>query len=167
MGMTMTWQTTLEAMQANWPDAVTPQSAYVIMVQRLAALLQENARLALAPHALSFTEFEILATLRSAPPPHELIPSALYDALLISSGGLTKVLKSLERRGLIARPQRDGDRRRRPVALTSDGRELAEAAMRSVQKADAERLRPSRQTDANYLQLAQLTKPVLSALEPA
>jgi DNA-binding MarR family transcriptional regulator len=163
--MIMAWQTTLESMQANWPGAVTPQSAYVIMVQRLAALLQENARLALVPHGLSFTEFEMLAALRSAPPPHELIPSALYDALLISSGGLTKVLKSLERRGLIARPQRDGDRRRRPVALTSKGCELAEAAMRSVQKADAERLRRSQQTDADYRQLAQLTEAVLSALE--
>lgn len=137
-------------MRENWPEAATRQGAWVIMVQRLAALLQANARAALTPLELGFTEFEILAALRSSPPPHELVPSALYGAILISSGGLTKALKALETRGLIVRPLRPGDRRRRPIALTAEGRVLAEAAMRAVQRADSDRLQHAKLTKAEY-----------------
>ncbi|OIQ79334.1 transcriptional regulator SlyA [mine drainage metagenome] len=38
--------------------------------------------------------------------------------MLITSGGLTKVLMQLEERGLVTRPAHDGDRRIKPVALT-------------------------------------------------
>jgi len=151
----MDFASTLKNIKANWPEAATPQSACAIMVQRFAALLQANARSALAPHGLSFTEFETLATLRSSPTPHELNPTALYDALLISSGGLTKVLKSLEERGLVARPERLGDRRKRPIALTATGRRLAEAAMTSVQAADAAKLEGASFEEADYERLAR------------
>ena len=38
--------------------------------------------------------------------------------MLITSGGLTKVLMQLEERELITRPRHDGDKRIKPVALT-------------------------------------------------
>ena len=57
--------------------------------------------------------------------------------MLISSGGLTKLLKGVQRRGLIARPPSDADHRSRPIALTPEGQVLAERAMAVVQAAEA------------------------------
>jgi DNA-binding MarR family transcriptional regulator len=154
-------------MRENWPEAVTPQSECAIKAQRLAALLQDWAQQSLAPFGLGFTEFEMLCALRAHPAPHRMLPSALYDALLISSGGLTKVLKGLEARGLVSRPAPCGDRRCRPVALTGDGRALVEAAMAEVQRADEARLRDTGLTGADYAALARLLGATLRGLEPA
>ena len=121
----------------NWPDMMTPQLALAVMVQRLARLAQDMTRDTLAPFGLSVTEFEVLAALRSHPRPHRVMPSQLYDAVLISSGGLTKVLKGLEARPLIERPMAEGDGRLRPIELTAAGRGAVEQAMRAVQAVDA------------------------------
>ncbi|MCC2113728.1 MAG: MarR family transcriptional regulator [Hyphomicrobiales bacterium] len=161
----MTQKTIHQLIRDNWPDAATAQSAWILMIQRLAALLQANARAALAPLDLTFTEFEILAVLRSSAPPHELVPSALYNAILISSGGLTKALKALETRGLVARPLRSGDRRRRPIVLTAEGRNLAEAAMRAVQCADTDRLQYAELTKAEYTRLTETLSRALSSFD--
>ena len=49
--------------------------------------------------------------------------------MLLTSGGLSKVMAQLEARGLIARLCRDDDRRIKPVRLTTDGQALIEQAM--------------------------------------
>jgi len=164
MGTTVL-EDTLTMMRENWPEAFNQRSSCVVMIQRLAALMQANARDVLARFQLGFTEFEILVALRAAPPPHELLPSALYDAVLISSGGLTKASKALEARGLVARPERPGDRRRRPIALTATGKALIEAAMAAVQAADAERLRVSHMSNADYARFERVLSRVLSGFE--
>lgn len=161
----MTPKTIHQLIRANWPEAANQQGAWILMVQRLAALLQANARAALAPLNLTFTEFEILAALHSSPPPHELVPSALYDAIVISSGGLTKALKALESRGLIARPLRPGDRRRRPIALTTTGRKLAETAMRAVQRADTDRLKNAELTAAEHTAIIDALSRILASFD--
>lgn len=127
----------LDRMATHWPDASTDQAAATIALQRLARRLGRVAAEALAPLDLTPAEFELLAALRAHAPPHRLTPTELYDAMLISSGGLTKLLKGLEGRGLVARPVSDADRRSRPVALTPEGRALAERAMAAVQAAEA------------------------------
>ncbi|MGK9063748.1 MarR family winged helix-turn-helix transcriptional regulator [Stutzerimonas chloritidismutans] len=105
-------------------------------MQRLARLLERIAAEALAPLDLTPASFEVLAALRVQPAPHQLTPTDLYEAMLISSGGLTKLVKTLERRGLVTRPFSDDDRRSRPIALTAEGRALAEHAMLAVQTAE-------------------------------
>ncbi|MEN9986955.1 MAG: hypothetical protein RI925_2457 [Pseudomonadota bacterium] len=83
----------------------------------------------LARHGLSSAEFDLLATLRNAEPEHTLTPSQLLTQMLLTSGGLSKVMAQLEARGLIARLCRDDDRRIKPVRLTTDGKALIEQAM--------------------------------------
>lgn len=129
--------TLLDRIAAHWPEASGDQVATTVAVQRLARLLGRVAADALTPLDLSPAEFELLAALRSNAPPHRLTPTELYDAMLISSGGLTKLLKGLQQRGLVARPPNDTDRRSRPVALTPEGHALAERAMAEVQAAEA------------------------------
>jgi DNA-binding MarR family transcriptional regulator len=161
----MATERALDDTRKNWPETVRDDSDVVVLAQRLAALAQGNARRALAPLGLGFTEFEMLCALRSQPPPHQMLPSALYDALLISSGGLTKVLKGLQARGLVARPGSGGDRRRRPVALTAEGRALVERAVVAVQGADRDRLRGAGLGAADYAVLRRGLLNLVRAME--
>lgn len=125
-------------LDGNWPGPWTARSRSLLLAQRIARLAQDRARRALVDFGLGFTEFEVLCALRSAPPPHRLLPSVLYDRVLISSGGLTKVLKALESGGLVERPPGEVDARTRPVALTGKGIGLVERAAEAVFGADAE-----------------------------
>lgn len=66
-------------------------------------------------------EFDVIATLRRSGKPYALTPTALYEALLISSGGITNRLDRLERAGLIERQKHPSDRRGTLVVLTGSG----------------------------------------------
>lgn len=75
-------------------------------------------------HGLQAGEFDVLATLRRAGSPYALTPTQLFEALLISSGGMTNRLDRLEKAGLIERAPNPEDRRGTLVSLTASGREL-------------------------------------------
>ena len=137
MTMTDTIEATVERMRRNWPEASADQAGRVMALTRNARLIQDADQAALQAFGLIRSEFELLAALRSHAPPHRLTPSDLYDAMLMSSGGMTKLLKGLEARGLVSRPAGDGDRRSRPIELTQTGRDLVERAMPAVQAAEA------------------------------
>jgi len=130
----------LSRMKLNWPQAVTPTAELIMRIYRLNDLAFRNARQQTARHGLSFTEFEVLATLRSTASPRELAPTELYGSILVSSGGLTKMLHSLQRRRLISRSQDKNDRRSLRVRLTAAGRRVAEGVMADVQCAGGELL---------------------------
>jgi DNA-binding MarR family transcriptional regulator len=49
--------------------------------------------------------------------------------MLITSGGLTKVLQQLEMRGFVSRSTDDADRRVKPVALTDQAMPVLEKVM--------------------------------------
>nr|WP_320132934.1 MarR family transcriptional regulator [uncultured Holophaga sp.] len=149
----------IDRMRLHWPQLASPAFAVSVQVQRLARLLEEGARRTLGAFALSTTEFEVLAAMRAHPAPFQLTPSELYDAVLISSGGLTKVLKGLESRRLVDRPQSSDDRRSRPIRLTPEGRTLIEAAMAAVQGADS----PIFGTEAPDLGLLEASLSLLTA----
>lgn len=135
--MTNTIEETVERMRRNWPEASADQARQVMTLTRHARLVQDAAQAALQGFGLTRSEFELLAALRSHAPPHRLTPSDLYDAMLMSSGGLTRVSKGLEARGLVSRPAGEGDGRSRPIELTHEGRDLVEKAMPAVQAAEA------------------------------
>ncbi len=48
---------------------------------------------------------------------------------MITSGGLTKVMRQLESRNLVARTQQQADQRIKPVRLTQSGKRLVEKVM--------------------------------------
>lgn len=77
-----------------------------------------------AEHGLQPGEFDVLATLRRSGAPYALTPTALYEAAMLSSGGMTNRIDRLETAGLIERQKHPTDRRGVLVALTGAGREL-------------------------------------------
>jgi DNA-binding MarR family transcriptional regulator len=91
-----------------------------------ASLLMTRTRLEplFAQFELQSGEFDVLATLRRSGAPYALTPTQLYDATMISSGGMTNRLDRLERAALIERRPNPDDRRGVLVALTAKGTEL-------------------------------------------
>ena len=63
-----------------------------------------------------------------------LSPTDLYDAIVFSSGGMTKVLKKLEERNLIKREASSNDKRSMLISLTQEGKDLIENCMIEVAK---------------------------------
>lgn len=74
-------------------------------------------------------EFDVLATLRRSGEPFMLSPTRLYEATMISSGGMTARLDRLERAGLIERRPDPNDRRGKLIALTPHGRQVIDTTL--------------------------------------
>jgi DNA-binding MarR family transcriptional regulator len=155
----------LRVREENWPEAVTPTAHLMVRTFRFSSLIAGNAMRQIAGHGLTFTEFEVLVTLRGVAPPHELAPTDLYGAILISSGGLTKVMYALEKRNLITRGKGRTDRRSKPVRLTAKGRALAERVMADVLRTDDEFISRGL-SDAEVERLTRLLRKLLATLEP-
>jgi DNA-binding MarR family transcriptional regulator len=82
-----------------------------------------------ARFGLQAGEFDVLATLRRSGAPYALTPTALYEATMISSGGMTSRIDRLERAGLVERRAHPTDRRGALVALTRKGLALIDEAV--------------------------------------
>jgi DNA-binding MarR family transcriptional regulator len=67
-----------------------------------------------------------------------MTPTALYEATLFSSGGMTKVLKKLEKRGFISRIPSSEDKRSMLVKLTSQGESTVEKSLHLLIQRDNE-----------------------------
>lgn len=103
------------------------------VIGRLGELSQVIGRDHLLPffaeHGLQAGEFDLLATLRRSGEPYALMPTALYESAMISSGGMTSRIDRLEKAGLIERHKHPTDRRGILVALTPSGYELIDSML--------------------------------------
>jgi DNA-binding MarR family transcriptional regulator len=120
----------LNAQQTYWPEAYEGQ-LLLLRIALFHAQLAQHSRASevIIANGLSVVEFDVLATLRRSPQPYALTPSDIQHSMLITSGGLTKILIELENRGLISRTTDESDRRIKPVALTEKGMPLLHKTM--------------------------------------
>lgn len=98
-----------------------------------------------ARHGLNAAGFDVLATLRRAPPPHALTPGALMDQMMITSGTMTNRIDQLAKAGLVSRAPDPSDARRALIALTPQGFALIERVLDdhlATQRAILEALTP-------------------------
>jgi DNA-binding MarR family transcriptional regulator len=116
------WEEQLPGLDAS-PVAVIGR------IDRLAQLLQERIEPIFVRHGLNGGEYDVLAALRRAGPPFRLSPSGLSQSLIVTSGGMTKRLKSLEDAGLVRRSPNQLDRRSTLVQLTPKGRKLIDSVV--------------------------------------
>lgn len=90
----------------------------------MSAALQER-------HGITTTELDVLAVLYAAQD-HTLSPTHLYQRLLFSSGGMTKLLKKLEEKAYVERLENIADKRSMLVRLTASGTELMQQALQTA-----------------------------------
>ncbi|MCG8311857.1 MAG: MarR family transcriptional regulator [Pseudomonadales bacterium] len=115
--------------EQHWPETHNVPHHYVLYLHRLVQLETQSSDQVMKQHGLSGAEFDILATLRRAEPPHILSPTALQRSTLLSSGGQTKLLYQLEAKGLIERSINPNDKRSKFVHLNTKGQALVEIVM--------------------------------------
>ena len=95
-----------------------------------------------ARYGLQHGEFDALATLRRSGAPEGLTPTALFEAAMMSSGGMTARIDRLEKAGLVERRPHPTDRRATLVRLTDKGFDLIESIMPSHEETARDILAP-------------------------
>lgn len=138
--------------------------AIVGRLGRLAGVLQREIAGALDAHELAIADFDVLAALRRAGPPHRLNPSHFAKALMLTSGTITNRLDRLEARGLIERLDDPDDRRGTLVALTAKGKAAVDAAVGDHVANEARLLTGLTKTER--AELDRLLRKLLASLEP-
>lgn len=103
-------------------------------------VIRERQTPLFARHGLQHGEFDVLATLRRSGERDGLTPTALFEAAMMSSGGMTARIDRLEKAGLVERRPHPGDRRATLVRLTDKGFTLIDAIMPSHQDTAREAL---------------------------
>ena len=103
----------VDRLRAQWarelPDLDTEPMAVLGRIWRISNLVRPGIEATFRGFGLDGGEFDVIATLLRAGPPYRLSPTALYTALMISSGGLTHRLDRLGRAGLVKRERDPGD----------------------------------------------------------
>ncbi|MFT6659589.1 MarR family winged helix-turn-helix transcriptional regulator [Maritalea sp.] len=106
----------------EWPEINDlPMLTLGRLAELSARILQEELEPFFAQHGLHAGEFDVLATLRRSAKPYALTPTQLYEATMVSSGGMTNRIDRLEKAGLVERRKNPNDRRGVMVALTDEG----------------------------------------------
>ncbi|MFJ8398615.1 MarR family winged helix-turn-helix transcriptional regulator [Streptomyces sp. NPDC094144] len=93
-------------------------SQHVVCLQ---TLFEQAIAPALSAQGLTTAELDVLAALRSVGVPYQLRPKELAARLLLTTGGLSNVLRRLEARGLVSRIPDPSDGRSHNVRLTLTG----------------------------------------------
>jgi DNA-binding MarR family transcriptional regulator len=104
---------------------------------RVARHLELLRREALVARDLEVWEYDVLAALRAAAPPHQLSPSALVNETQVASGTTTNRIDRLARRGYVTREPDPDDRRGVLVRLTNAGRRKVDAAAADVARSES------------------------------
>lgn len=98
-------------------------------LRRVALRLAKLRSAAFQTAGLAAWEFDVLAALRRAAPPHQLSPAELIQLTNIGSAAMTNRLANLSQRGLIEREANPRDGRGLLVKPTAEGISRVDAAM--------------------------------------
>jgi DNA-binding MarR family transcriptional regulator len=117
------------------PSATSPRTspaidAFVRLVRANAAVTRQLSAQLSADHGLNLSAYEALLSLARAPD-SRMKRVDLANGLLLSAGGVTRLLDSLERDGLVAREECSSDRRISYAVLTEAGRNKLREASKS------------------------------------
>ena len=124
------------------PDIDVEPLEVLSRVVRLARHLALARKEAFAHQHMPEWQFDVLAALRRADPPHELTPGELLEETLVSSGTMTHRLDELEEAGMVTRHSDPADGRVVRVRLAPAGRRAVDAALGDLLNRERELLLP-------------------------
>lgn len=101
-----------------------PMALFGRLLEAAERLMRDHMNPLFAEAGLQPGEFDVLATLKRSGAPYMLSPTRLYEATMISSGGMTNRLDRLEHSGLVERRPDPDDRRGKLIALTDAGKRV-------------------------------------------
>jgi DNA-binding MarR family transcriptional regulator len=130
------------AWSREYPDVDTSALPPLVRVARLAVLIEGFQSEVVGAFGLTPSDYSVLAALRRAGRPYALNPSQLYSRLQRSSGGMTKMLKRLEERGLVEREPDPQDGRGSVISLTRKGQRLQDRTFQAFLTRSQEVLAP-------------------------
>lgn len=152
--------------RAERPDLDASSMLVMGRLQEAAlAIARDRLNPLFARYGMQPGEFDVLATLRRSGAPFALTPTALYDALMMSSGGMTARIDRLQKAGWVERRPNPADGRGTLVALTDAGRALVDDAV--VAHIDNQRALLAALSAAEQAQLARLLGKLLGGLGDA
>lgn len=118
---------------AKWkrerPDIDCSGKAVVGRILQMHDIILRAVDKKLAEHGLKYPTYAVLATMRVSGAPYQSSPTELLSTLLITSGGLSNVLRRMEKDGFITRTANKHDGRGVVVQLTEKGVAAADASM--------------------------------------
>ena len=106
----------------------------IMLIQKY--LLHEGSTLILKHFNLTHSEIDVLIALFFNG--KVLTPTNLYEATILSSGGMTKILKKLQEKGYIERIPSTKDKRSLLVQITKEGEIVAEQSLELFFRKDTE-----------------------------
>ncbi|MEQ8702121.1 MAG: MarR family transcriptional regulator [Bauldia litoralis] len=111
----------INAIRENWREQDSTAMELVIRLFRLRDMIWSRSNDEAHRAGLTWGEFEALAALRAGRRPHQMTPTEIAGLMLITSGGLTKILQGLESKGLVRRASNEADGRSCFIELTDAG----------------------------------------------
>ncbi len=150
----------LDKILRNWPDISSRTNPFILQMYRARDYFFDIYCKDIAPFGIQSGDFEVLASLRASGEPYELSPTNICRSIIISSGGLTKILNRLQKLKLIKRIRNKNDNRSSLVRLTTKGKDVIEKAMDIV--LDTEKILFSNLTKKEQKQLYELLNKLIT-----
>jgi DNA-binding MarR family transcriptional regulator len=119
----------MESWKRERPDIDCSGKAVVGRILHLHDIILRAVDRTLAQHGLKYPTYAVLATIRVSGHPYRMSPGELLSTLLLSSGGLSNLLRRMEKDGLVRRMADKRDGRGVIVELTEAGIAAADASM--------------------------------------
>ena len=98
---------------------------YLRELHRLVNRMEKSANLALAPQELSFSGYQVLASLSQHP---DFLQAQIAEDMNVTPAVITRQIAHLGERGLVKQVQDPQNRRRNQLTLTPAGKAAVEAA---------------------------------------
>ncbi|WP_016956633.1 MarR family winged helix-turn-helix transcriptional regulator [Catenovulum agarivorans] len=155
-------QQMLTGIERKWPEITGTLNPTVLKMHRIHEHIQQGVSDLLKSYHLQIADFGVLSALRRSGQPYTLTPTELYQTMMFSSGGLTKVVNRVESLGLVIRVENPDDKRSKMVQLTEQGKQLVEEIMPKIHAIEK---KPLKLTSSEVSQLELLLDKMLRQYE--
>jgi len=128
------FETNIENVKAKSPeiykDTMMLSIPFFMLHQKI---YQKGEELISNDFAINQSELDVLAALYYVSDgSYTMTPTQLYDVMIFSSGGMTKLLKKIESREFIKRVDNPDDKRSKLVQITPLGQEITIKALQGI-----------------------------------